>query len=167
MIQTVRPTFRQRLLASDWVPFVFQLIGMLGFVALVVWKIRPSIDSLSLLVDLVAFVFAVVVAGLVGWLMSFLPMWLLLGPVVYHQSLLNGGPFAPGDVVMILAGPHRGRISRVYGIGQHGALKVEIGEEDRRQYMDSFPAYQLLRVTQKQENVTPTEDEPYQSTGQG
>ena len=165
MNQPVKPTLRQRILATDWLPFGFGLIWTVGFVALVVWKIRPSVDMLSQPGDLLYVVFALGVAGLLGWLTSFIPMWLTFGPILYHQSLLNGGPFVPGDTVMIITGPHRGRISHVYGGGQHGALRVEISGEERRQYTDFFPANQLLRVTPVLENVTTSENEPALSAG--
>ncbi len=167
MNQTFRPTFRQRILATDSLPFGFGLICTVGFVAVVVWKIRPSVDLLSQPGDLVSFVVALSIAGVVGWLTSILPIWVSLGPILYHQSLLNGGPFVPGDTVMIIAGPHRGRISRVYGVGQHGDLRVEIGDEERRRYTDFFPANRLLRVTPAEESTTAGKDEPTPSPWQG
>jgi hypothetical protein len=163
----VKPTFRHYLVASDWLPFSFQLIWSAFVVGMVVWKIQPSADSFTQPWDILAIGMAVGIAVLVGMCTFLLPAWLVFGPMYYHQSLLNGAPFVPGDKVMILAGPQRGRISRVYKLGQHGVPRVEMGETERLRFSDYLGGHQLLRVTEVPDSLAACEDESTSPSGQG
>ena len=69
----------------------------------------------------------------------------VVGPLYRLRTHLNGGPFAPGDMVVVLSRKHRGRRARVYDTWQGDAVRVEIGEEAKAGFQDIFGQYELLR----------------------
>ena len=86
-------------------------------------------------------------SGALGWILSFPVGWLLLGPIFHSQGIHNGGPFQPGDRVLILGGPHKEQTALVYGTWQHGQVRVDLGPEAKASYKDVFAPYELLRLT--------------------
>ncbi len=101
-----------------------------------------------------------VFCGLVlGYCVAILFFWLVLGPLCYCREIANGGPFEVGDTVEILSGPHKGRISRVYAVGQGGQTRVEVSPEVERQGKDSFSSLQLLMVRKAGPPAAPTSED--------
>ena len=82
---------------------------------------------------------------LLGYFGAALIGWPILGTMYYERELKNGGPFEVGNAVQILAGPHKGRITRVYSTWQGNSVRVELGEEAKKTYKDVFSPTQLLR----------------------
>lgn len=68
----------------------------------------------------------------------------LVGPLYRLRTHLNGGPFAPGDVVVVLSRKHRGRRARVYGTWQGDTVRVEIENEHKAGFRDIFGQHELL-----------------------
>ena len=55
------------------------------------------------------------------------PLHYILGPVYFHRARLNGAPFQEGDLVEILVGPNRGRLTRVLETWEwRGMVKVAL-----------------------------------------
>lgn len=85
-----------------------------------------------------------VIAGFFGALLLGL---FVLGPIYSARGEMNGGPFAIGDHVQIIAGPHRGTTTRVYSTWQHDTVRVELGPKVSETFGDIFSASELLRLS--------------------
>lgn len=110
-------------------------------------------------------VVATVLSLIVGFFAVIPTAWVLLGPIHMEQGIANGGPFAPGDLVQIIAGPHRNRVSRVYSTWQHETVRVDLGERAKSEYADIFAAFQLLRIeTAEQSDARETSAQSVQRT---
>ncbi|MBC7773552.1 MAG: KOW motif-containing protein [Pyrinomonadaceae bacterium] len=86
-----------------------------------------------------------VIAPVAGVFALLVPGYFLLWPVYLLIERMNGGPFKVGDVVMVLAGPYRGRIGRIYGLSQGNSVCVALGLKEQKSYEDIFGPIQLLR----------------------
>jgi hypothetical protein len=78
---------------------------------------------------------------------------MILGVMVFGPLLcllarkVNGAPFAVDDRVMILAGPHKGKVVSVYELWKsRGELRVYLGEEEKKEVTDVLGDYQVWRV---------------------
>lgn len=69
-----------------------------------------------------------------------------LTPFYRRQEQANGAPFAVGDSVQVLTGPHAGRVGKIYATWQGETLRVDLGEEPKARYRDIFAPAQLLRA---------------------
>lgn len=69
-----------------------------------------------------------------------------LTPFYRRQAAENGAPFAVGDTVQVLAGPHAGSVGKIYATWQGETLRVDLGEEPKARYRDIFAPAQLLRA---------------------
>ena len=62
----------------------------------------------------------------------------------------NGAPFKAGDQVMILSGPQKGKIARVYEmtVGQAGQklARVDLGQGYQNNFTDIFEEYALFKI---------------------
>lgn len=146
-MNALKPTRWQRLIASNvlllgWayllvpiVTVVFSLysVGTLHFAFSDLW-------SVGLMSGIV------VLSYLIGAGIGTMTVFVVFGPILYHQGFLNGGPFQEGDVVQVIGGPHRDRVGRIYSGWQHETWRVDLGEEAEESYSDIFADYQLLRV---------------------
>ena len=81
-----------------------------------------------------------------GLLLAILLGWFVLGPLYYSQVERNGGPFKVGDEVLILTGPFRDRVARVYSPWQGDRVRVDLGEEAKQRFRDIFSQTQLLNT---------------------
>ncbi len=117
----------------------------IGAVFWVTRTTQASLDSISSTDFVLSFAAVAALSFLSGWFASLIPAWFLFGPLLYSQGIENGGPFAPGDTVRILAGKHRGKVARVYEIGQHETVRVDLGDIERKQYSVYFAAYEFVR----------------------
>jgi len=91
------------------------------------------------------FILWVVIALPIGFLLAIFPGWFIIGPLYAVRGQINGGPFKVGDTVQILAGPYKGRVTRVYSTWQGNSLRVELGEKEKEDYKDIFSPGELLR----------------------
>ncbi len=87
----------------------------------------------------------IILAAVLGFYLALPFAWMLLGPLYRLQARRNGAPFAPGDYVRVLVGPHRGRVVRVREHWQADNLRVDLGPAADTQYQDIFSPTQLLR----------------------
>jgi len=81
----------------------------------------------------------------VGYFTAILLAWFVLGPIYYGRALKNGAPFHPNDKVLILVGPYRGYISRVYKSWQGDSVRVELGQKAKDDFKDIFGPTQILK----------------------
>ena len=81
---------------------------------------------------------------------AFFASWMVL-PVCLR---LNGAPHVVGERVVVLSGPHSGRIGCIYTVatGQGGQPlpRVELGDKSRERFDDLFEDYALLRISTPQ-----------------
>jgi hypothetical protein len=95
---------------------------------------------------------ATVSATILGYFLGMFTCWPLARVVC---SRLNGAPFRIGDTVLILSGPRKGTMTRVYDtcVGQGGwnLLKLELEPQDRTDYSDIFEEYSVLRICRTEE----------------
>lgn len=139
-------TWRQKLLASDWLPRLWTLGVSVAVTGWTLLEIDPGSEVWSDLAATARVLLSCAIAFLLGSIASVPVGWVLFGPLLMAQGEENGGPFQPGDHVRIIAGPFRGRVAQVYSSWQHETVRVDLGDEPRRKYQDIFAAYQLLRV---------------------
>lgn len=143
---TVRPSLWQSFLASRWLLAVWQTSFVVLAVAYVLTESKPTLSALANPWFLLFETFAILVAAAVGWVASIPAATIVLGPIVRWQGARNGGPFLPGDWVQVIAGPHRGTVTRVYSTWQHETARIDLGQEAERDFGDIFAAHQLLRA---------------------
>lgn len=147
------PTLRQRLIASDWLPRLWMLVFAL---VITVWTIRsigPVQHAFGNAWSALLFVAVLLLSGMLGFVVSVPAAWLLMGPTLMDQGHRNGGPFKPGDLVQVISGAYRNRVARVYSTWQCETVRVDLGEEVKRQFKDIYAAYQLLCI----ERAEPTD----------
>jgi hypothetical protein len=130
----MRPTRIQYFFARDW-PGKLWFVVVPTLVAMFYHSAAPT--SLSWL--------NWVLGVLGGFLVALLVGWPVLGAASYDRLRKNGGPFKVGDMVQILVGPHRGRVTRVYSLWQGDAVRVELGEKEKASYSDVFGGTKLLK----------------------
>jgi len=119
----MKHTALQVIFAEDWLPKVW--IG--GFVvtsmaALIIY-FHPTFAVLGLSIFSVVLGIAILLGGLIAYLVSLVLGSCILPHVYRIRERLNGAPFEPGDVVEILKKPHRGRMAQIVAAGnpQYGA----------------------------------------------
>jgi len=102
-----------------------------GLIALIPLAEQPSLGAV------IRVPFVVTVAAALGWMFGFLAL-AFIGPAIYHFVLwINCRPYQAGDCVQVLAGPHRGRVARIYEIWEErGQYRVELGEQAARDIED-------------------------------
>jgi hypothetical protein len=151
----MKPTRAQYFFASSW-PLRIWFGGIsLTTAGWIAWKCATFLDPLADWRDFAKFALYTGVGMLLGFFLAVFPGWFVLGPLYYDRELKNGGPFQVGDTVMILTGPHRGRIARVYSTWQGDNVRVEIGEEAARGFADIFSPLQLMRAPARSEEPSP------------
>ena len=118
--------------------------GGLVFLILVVNVCRtnfePPYDVWLILHTLLAFVASYLLGMLFGVM--------FLGRFVGLLAIkLNGGPFAVGDRVLILAGSHKGEVGTVYELWKSRfQLRVFLSEEEKKKVKDVLGDHQVWRV---------------------
>ena len=123
----------------------------MGFALYMGYRCWPSLVSPNTWVDPLIFLACVILNAILGFFVGVLVGWPVLGPTFYGLALKNGEPFAPGELVHILKGPHRDRIVEVVEVFDLGAyanahrIRVDLGpeaEEDSAVYC----SWEILRV---------------------
>lgn len=93
------------------------------------------------------FLAALVLAVLLGFVGSTIATLPILGPMYWAQGLRNGAPYEPGDVVLILVGPHRGTVTGVWDVWpSRNQIRLDLGDEAREKVVDVFCYTEVLRV---------------------
>jgi hypothetical protein len=143
--EPLKPSLAQYVLATNWVPYLWQWTWAMSAVAWAAYALRPTIAAFSNVWFLLFGVLTIVLAFAAGWFASIIPTWLLFGPILHDRGLANGGPFGPGDWVQVIAGKHRGRVVQVYSEWQNNTVRVDLGDSEKQRYADIFSAYELFR----------------------
>ena len=143
----MQPTKAQRFYASAWPEF----IGFNGIALIVVILcLRSTGFRPSLLLEWptnIWFVVVTLISALLGIFLAAIPGMLLMGPLFYHRSVVNGAPFEVGDRVQIIGGKYDGTVTHIYSTWQGNAVRVDLGEQAKTSYRDVFGPTQLLRVS--------------------
>ena len=146
-----QPTRMQYFFAQDWLDRIWNTtIPLIVAVA----AVRATGFSLDLLTDWHSALWTVgvfILGLLLGYFGAILIGWPILGPIYYDRELKNGGPFKVGATVQILAGPNKGKITRVYSTWQGSSVRVELGEEVKKTFEDIFQPTQLLKEEDQNE----------------
>jgi hypothetical protein len=140
-----QPTRMQQFFAQQWPGRIWNAVIPL---MVAVATVRATGFSFELLADWYTALWSVgifILGLLLGYFVAILIGWPILGPIYYDRELKNGGPFKVGDTVQILAGPHKGRIARVYSTWQGNSVRVELGEEAAMRFEDIFQPIQILK----------------------
>jgi hypothetical protein len=142
----VEPTRVQYFYAGKWPTRLwrcaFQAISIVGWWHSTGLPWFSTGDATTLLLAIGSLVLFVALGHFVAVLVG----WFVLGPVYFDRMLKNGGPFQPGDTVLVLSKPHRGCVARVYQVWQGDAVRVELGDQAKGQLADIFQPIELLRV---------------------
>ena len=147
----LRPSRKQRFIASGWLTLSFRIAFSLACVIWAVSTIELPLIGLDNIWALLLFALVIAVPFVAGWFASYIICLGLVGPVLLAQSRENGGPFLIGDTVQIIGGKHSGRVTKIYSKSQNDTNRLELGLDAEEQFKDIYAGYQLLRVdTSKQ-----------------
>jgi hypothetical protein len=124
--------------------------GALGALIATVWVFDPTPERLKDWRAVLLFLVAVGLSPVIGILVSILSCAVVLAPLYHALGRANGGPFKPGDVVQILVGPDKGKVSTVYSMWQGNSVRVRLGSEEERTFKDVFGPNELLREMDNQ-----------------
>jgi hypothetical protein len=139
------PTRAQRLFASRWPVRAWLVAVPLLCAVAPIAATAPEPVVLTSGSTMAWMLVVMLVAGAAGYFGAGLAAALLLGPIYRAREVRNGGPFRVGDRVRILAGAHRGRVTRVYSTWRQGLVRVELGEAARSACTDIFSGAELVR----------------------
>jgi hypothetical protein len=143
-----RPTRLQYFFAQLWPARIWFTAGPVLALVIAVRACEPSVVFFADWRRLLLFLVTAVLAPVIGFLAA-LPVWFLIFPPIYYiRGLANGAPFNEGDVVQILVGPHRGKITTVYSTFSRCEgrfVRVILGPQDEETSEDVFSPSQLLR----------------------
>ena len=96
----------------------------------------------------IQFIGFVIAGSLLGCLFSLITTAVILAPLYQVFLHFSGGPPTSGEWVMILAGPHRGRITRVYSSAQGNSVRLELTDQERERYKDIYQPHEVQRVSE-------------------
>jgi len=146
MGRIMKPSRSQYLFANDWPLFAYYSLAAILGVVVVVVVCQPSRAIFSDGLYLSMFVVSLLVAPVLGFLVSLPFVWIIIGPLYRFRGTLNGAPFSVGDRVRILAGPHSGRVVRVYEVwSERCQVRVELDEQAKKEFTDAFSYTQICR----------------------
>jgi hypothetical protein len=124
----------------------------------------PLLVSPTKWMDPLVFLGCVLLAALLGYFVSILVGWPVIGIMYYDRSLKNGEPFHKGDLVQILVGPHRDCVVPVIEAYDYASFAgahricVDLGPDVKD---NVFRSTQIVRVStgkdEEQEDRQPNE----------
>lgn len=146
MDHEIKPTLSQRFFAWGWpIQIWFSMFPLIGIV-LTIHTCKPTFAAFRDWQYLLLFILAVIIVPIVSFLIGMIVSWPILGAIYCEREVINGGPFKIGDMIYIIAGKHKGKITRVYSLWQHGTVRVELTEKEKETFKDIFAPSCLLRV---------------------
>jgi hypothetical protein len=140
-----RPTSSQYFFASDWPPRIWLAAGSVVAVIATLRACEPSAATCTNWLMILVYVVMIVLSSALGFFVAAVGWVFVLGPVYESRGRANGAPFKKGDVVQILAGPYKGRITTVYSTWQRDTVRVVLGPQEEETYRDVFGPASLLR----------------------
>jgi len=133
----VKPSLLQKLFAHTHV----WIAGLLGIAVGVDLTIAIQATDLP---QMFALVF-------IGAICGFAVSWVFFKMLWHFRAWTNGGPFRKGDLVLVIAGTHAGRIAIVYEEWpSRGQVRVDLGEREWKEVKDVFTHVQLCKVKSAQ-----------------
>lgn len=106
----------------------------------------PSIELLCQADFLANYIPSIMLGGIIGFFAT--PVGLIpLCPFFRLLEKLNGAPFQVGDQVMILRGPHHGKIAEIYEIWEsRNQVRLDLGPAEKCAVTDCFCYMEICRV---------------------
>ena len=75
-----------------------------------------------------------------------------LAPFYLRAERLNGGPFAVGDKVYVIAGRNAGEIREVYSNWQSLTVRIWLGEQEEKTFKDVFFTVNLIKIREVEQS---------------
>jgi hypothetical protein len=97
--------------------------------------------------------------AVITWVAGFLGAAVTASVIWGNRGHKNGGPFVPGDRVLVLAGQHRGRVVQVVGCGNGMRVRVDLGGDEKHAGEDEFASCELLRQSELDLTATSQNEE--------
>ncbi len=137
-------TFRERFVASDvWMRL--WLVGSFCFAFyLLLSLLEPPLSAIRSPAYWLLTLFAVLATIILTLVISPLLAFVVFEGMTERQTRRNGGPFAIGDRVVVIAGRHAGRKGRITSYGQCQTLRITIDGENEAH--GAYSHYHLKRV---------------------
>lgn len=148
-----QPTRLQIFFAQNWPIRAWLTITPVIVVVLAVNACEPSLALCQSWQAVGFYLIVLIISPLLGYFGAVLAGVFIFGPMYYSRGLLNGAPFKEGDVVQILAGPHRGSVTTVYSCWQGDSVRVRLGPKEEEEFKDVFQPTQLLREEETEPEV--------------
>lgn len=137
----MKPAFHHYLLAHTATFSI--IIGVVGAIGLV---IRFLADEGALVGEwpVVGWILlAMIPAAALGYVVGSAFIWNILAQIA---ARIQGWPFAEGDEVVILSGPNKDRVARIYEVWEpRGQVRLDLGEEARIAVKDVYCAVAVTR----------------------
>ncbi len=140
-------TFRERFVASDaWMRL--WLLSSLGVsLCLLLNSLEPSVWALISPIVLLLTLFAVAATIILTLLISPFVAFAIFHGMIERQTRRNGGPFAIGDRVVVIAGRYSGKAGVITSYGQCQTLRITLDGGDAEH--GSYSHYQLKRTCEQ------------------
>ena len=137
--------------AQDWPLRIWLTVGSVAAFVASVRACDVSMTTFSAWQPALWVLVVAVVSPMLGYFAAILLGVFIFGPMYYSRGRINGAPFKERDVVQVLTGPHRGKITTVYAMWQGDSVRVRLGEMESKTFKDVFQTTQLLREPQAEQ----------------
>jgi hypothetical protein len=136
----------QYLFARNWpAKIFFAAAAMLGLWLGIGISMSFSTETGSWLDFILLRITPVIVLPVLAFFVSLPSAWMVLGPLYYFCSMLNGAPYHTCDHVRILVGPFRDRVGQIYAVWEErGQVRGDLGLE-MKDVRDVFAFTQVCR----------------------
>lgn len=136
----------QYLFARNWpAKIFFAAAAMLGLWLGIGISMSFSTETGSWLDFILLRITPVIVLPVLAFFVSLPSAWMVLGPLYYFCSKLNGAPYHTCDHVRILVGPFRDRVGQIYAVWEErGQVRGDLGLE-MKDVRDVFAFTQVCR----------------------
>lgn len=142
----MKPSLSQRFFASKWVWILWFSFTSLGTAAYCLNVAEFQIEYLRDWSMTGTYLLISLTAAPLGLALGIFPGGMVLGILLHFRSMMNGGPFKPGDTIQVIGGIFDGRVTKVYSGWQGNSVRVELGEDAKREFKDVFSPHQLIKV---------------------
>jgi len=143
------PTFMQYALASEWMFKGWFIVFPICFTLSVLYVNLDELAAVhsclntAICVSWIAFFLAL------GFFVSIVPGVFVFSALNAYCEDRNGGPFAVGDKVYILAKPYRGVVSNIYSSWQGCSFRVDLGPEAKAKFRDIFIPAEVIKMVRR------------------
>lgn len=154
-MQQMKPNMLHKICAHPVV--VTWVLGACALNAVLIGSLLGEVPLRTIITDwqvMQLLLIAFIPSTLLGYFLGMFTCWPLIRVIC---SRINGAPLQPGDEVMILSGPDKGIIAKVYEItrGQGGweLARLDLGIERKKRLGDLYEEYSLLKIRRSDYSV--------------